>query len=80
MAKYAVYAFCDECMIPHPMGISVDLKDGPAEETSIGDVYSGKELPANILKLIRNVTKCPNTGKTFVQEDNNLVFIVPISD
>ena len=80
MAKYAVYVFCDECMQPHPMGISIDLKDGPVEKTSIGDLGAGEELPPNVAKLIKNEITCPNTGKSFIQEDNNKVFLVPISE
>jgi hypothetical protein len=48
MSKYSVYVFCDECGETHPMGISIDLRDGPAEKASIGDAYKGKELPQNV--------------------------------
>lgn len=79
MAKYAIYVFCNECAEPHPMGISIDLKNGPPKKESIGNLYAGEPLPPNIANLMKNKTTCPKTGKSFVQEDNNQVFLVPIS-
>jgi len=78
MAKYAIYVFCNECEESHPMGISIELKDGPAKKESIGDLYAGEELPPNIANLITNKIRCPNTGKIFVQKDNDQVFLVPV--
>ena len=78
MTKYEVYVFCNECSDVHRMGIKIELKDGPTEKTSIGDLYSGKELPQDIVKLSNNKTQCPNTGKMFVQKNNNQVFLVPV--
>jgi len=80
MAKYDIYVFCSECGEPHPMGIRIDLSDGPAERDSIGNLYAGKELPPNIANLINNRTRCPNTGNMFTQEDNNQIFLVAVSD
>ncbi len=78
MANYAVYVFCNECSDVHPMGISIKRDDGPTEKQSIGDLFAGKELPQDIANLINNTTVCPSTGKAFVQEDNNQVFLVPV--
>lgn len=78
MAHYDVLAFCDECSVPHRMGIGIELNDGPAEEKSIGDTYAGRELPQQVANLINNRTVCPNTKKLFTQRDNNQVFLVPV--
>ena len=80
MAKYSVYFFCDECSQVHPLGILVNLNDGPVKRESIGDTYAGKALPPQIATLIGNMTNCPNTGKLTSQKDNNQVFLVPVSD
>ena len=80
MAQYSVYFFCNECGDVHPLGINIGLNDGPAKKESIGDTYAGKELPAAIVTLIGNKTICPNTKKWTSQEDNEQVFLVPISD
>jgi hypothetical protein len=80
MAKYDVYVFCNECSDVHPLGIRIDLEDGPTKKESIGDLFAGKELPADIVTLINNKTVCPNTNKLFTQTDNKQVFIVPISN
>ena len=77
MSKYSVYVFCDECGETHHMGISIDLRNGPAEKASIEDAYKGKELPQNVANLINNKTRCPNTGNWILQRDNNQVFLVP---
>jgi hypothetical protein len=78
MAMYEVQMFCSECGQTHPMGISVELDDGPANRASIGDTYAGKELPPEILDLQSLITRCPNTGKKFTQQDNNQVFLVAV--
>jgi hypothetical protein len=78
MAKYSVYFFCNECGEVHPLGISIELDDGPADQASIGDTYAGKDLPPNIMTLSGNMTICPRTGKLTSQKDNHQVFLVPI--
>jgi hypothetical protein len=80
MAKYSVHFFCNECGDVHPIGISVNLNDGPTQKASIGDTYAGKELNPNIANLINNKTKCPKTDKWTSQKDNNQVFLVPIGE
>jgi len=80
MAKYSVYFFCDECSQVHPLGILIELNDGPAKKESIGDTYAGKELPPQVATLIGNMTNCPITKRLTSQKDNNQVFLVPVSD
>ena len=77
MARYDIYAFCD-CGDVHPMRITVDLADGPAEKKSIGDTYHGKEVPQELIRLHNNSVQCPKTGNLFFQKDNNQLFLVPI--
>ena len=78
MAKYGIHVFCDECGKTHPMGISIELNDGPAEKASIGDTYSGRDLPPQVAKLVNNRIQCPETGELLVQKDNDQVFLVPL--
>ncbi len=78
MARYQVHVFCNECSETHPMGITIELENGPVKQTAIGDLYHGKELPESIGKLINNIVTCPKTGNKFIQEDNNQIFLVPI--
>lgn len=79
MAQYAVYFFCNECGDTHDLGISIGLDDGPADETSIGDTYNGKELPPEIAMLTGNMTTCPKTGRLTSQKNNDQVFLVPVA-
>ena len=78
MTQYSVHFFCDECSEVHPLGISIEMDDGPVEKESIGNLYAGKELPPQIATLINNKTTCPNTGRLTSQEDNNQVFLVAV--
>lgn len=80
MAKYSVYFFCDECSQVHPLGILIELNDGPAKRESIGDTYAGKALPPQVATLSGNMTVCPVTKKLTSQKDNNQVFLVPVAD
>ncbi len=78
MAKYSVHFFCDECGQVHRFPKTVKLDDGPADKATIGDVYSGREIPENVATLICNKAQCPNTEVLTLQADNNQVFLVPI--
>ena len=62
------------------MPIRLTLDNGPADKQSIGDVYNGKELPPEVLRLHNNSVHCPKTGNYFYQRDNNQVFLVPVED
>ena len=79
MAKYSVFFFCDECTQVHPMGIAVELDNGPPDKASIGDTYAGRELPSQIAELKGNVIRCPTTGKITSQENINQIFLVLIA-
>ena len=63
----------------HPLGIAIELDDGPPDKASIGDTYAGRELPSEIAELKGNMTRCPTTGKMTSQEDNNQNFLVLIA-
>ncbi len=80
MAKYQIHVFCNECFETHPMGVLVDLNDGPADKESLNNTYAGKELPSAVANFINNKTMCPNTRKMFTQTDNDQIFLVAVSD
>jgi hypothetical protein len=50
MARYEIFVYCD-CGDVHPMGMSVELNDGPVDKQSVGDTYKGKEIPPELLDL-----------------------------
>lgn len=80
MASYDVHVFCDECSGVHPMGVRIQLNDGPADKQSVGDTYRGKSVPTTVANFIHNYVTCQKTGKLFVQQDNNQIFLVPVGD
>lgn len=78
MKSYDIYVFCQNCLVEHPMGIKVDLAKGPSSKQSIGSYYPQESIPPRISKLIDQPVLCPKTGKTFVQNDINQIFITPL--
>jgi hypothetical protein len=71
-----VQAFCDECSVPHPTGIVIERNELLSPEQRAGDVYEGRELPAEIVTMTSNYFQCRNTGKMFRQRDNDRVYLV----
>lgn len=78
MGNYDVYVFCTECLDIHRMSTGMTLEDGPVEKQSVASAYAGKQPPPDIATLLKNQFQCPETGKTFVQEDINQIFLVPV--
>jgi hypothetical protein len=78
MARYAIYIFCHECSDEHPMGVTVDLSDGPPSRESLSKTYAGKELPPEVAALITNMVTCPQTQRLTSQQDHDQVFLVPV--
>jgi hypothetical protein len=78
MARYAIYIFCSECSDEHPMGVTVDLSDGPPSRECISNTYAGKELPPEVAALITNMVTCPQTQRLTSQQDHDQVFLVPV--
>jgi hypothetical protein len=56
---------------------SVNLKDGPVEKQSIGNVYEDRDPPARLAKLSSISATCPATGRGFIRKDNHQIFLVP---
>jgi hypothetical protein len=46
-----IFIFCD-CSDLHPMGILLELKDGPADTKNIADAYQGKETPPDLMRVV----------------------------
>ena len=79
MARYNVLYFCNACSHIHPMGVSLCLEDGPAMTTKhVGEAYAGKTLPLNVIMLIGASVKCSETGKSFVLNDTNAIYLAPV--
>jgi len=76
--NYDVYVFCNECGDMHRMATGVALEDGPSEKQSIGYAYAGKNLPPVLEGFFDNSLKCPETGRSFIQDDSHQAFLVPV--
>ncbi len=77
--KYMMHVFCNECSVPHPVGIVIEREDLLASDQSVGDIYDGREVPQEIVMMLGNYFTCPNTGKLYKQTDNRQVFLVRIA-
>ena len=71
-----IFIFCDRCSDLHPMGIFLELKDGPADTKNIADAYQGKETPPNLVRVVDNSVRCPKTNKLF-QPNMKQIFLMP---
>jgi hypothetical protein len=74
--RYMMHVFCNECGVPHPAGIVIELAELLDTRQSVGDIYDGREVPPQIVMMLGNYFRCPNTGKMYRQEDNRQVFLV----
>lgn len=78
MGNYDVYVFCNQCGDVHLMAKGIFIDDGPDEKQSIGNAYAGRNLPKHIATITKNEVQCPETGRRFVQEDDQQFFLVPV--
>ena len=77
MAQYRIFALRVGCGGIHKMPIIVTLEDGPAELQTVADVYREKVLPAALRDLNRTPVACWETGRSFIQEANEKIILVP---
>jgi len=75
--RYEIHVLCTECGAVHPMRIRIHLENGPAYRQSIADTFHGEPVPPQVSAIQGHKTLCLKTGKMFVQEDNNRIFLVP---
>ena len=81
MATYKVVAFCacSGCHDVHEVGIHLSLDNGPANRQCVGDLYKGKALPPELIRLDETYIPCPRTGRYFSQTDTFQCFLIPVS-
>ena len=77
MPQYEIHVLCSECGAEHPMRVRLHLDDGPVEKRSIGETYKGRTQPPQLLAIGGHKTLCLKTGKMFVQENDDQIFLIP---
>ena len=75
--QYDIYVRCVECDAVHPMRIRIHLDNGPMEKQSIGETFRGKTRPPQLQAIEGHKTLCLKTGRMFIQQDHNQIFLVP---
>jgi hypothetical protein len=76
---YEIYVHCDECGGEHPMRVRIYLNDGPVEKKSIAEMFQGTSVPPQVSAIQGHKTLCLKTGKIFIQEKDEHIFLVPTS-
>jgi hypothetical protein len=77
MPPYDIYVQCTECNAEHPMRIRIFLDNGPDHKQSIAEFFQGAPVPPQVSAIRGHNSLCLKTGQVFVQENDNLVFLVP---
>ena len=77
MPQYEIHVLCTECGAVHPMRIRIHLENGPVYKQSIADTFPVEPVPPQVSAIEGHKTLCLKTGKMFVQEDKNRIFLVP---
>lgn len=77
MASYRLFSNCDFCEEGHPLPFAVSLEIDSTNNRSVGDIYMGNKLPDDIVSIMRNTIQCSNSGKFFVQDDENQIYLIP---
>lgn len=52
--------------------------DGFLKIKAVADAYSGKVLPFHVAMLVGSSVRCQETGKSFVLEDIDQVYLAPV--
>src|SRR5918999_73738 len=78
MARYNVLYFCTVCRCIHPTEIYIPLEDGFLKMKTITEAYGGKVLPFHVAMLVGSSVRCQETGKSFVLEDIDQVYLAPV--
>jgi hypothetical protein len=79
MITYDIHALCSDCGQSHAMGKTLVLEDGPADTRTVADTYKGKAVPDLLVRLRYNSVRCRESGRFFYQQDDNHLFLVPMT-
>jgi hypothetical protein len=77
LPQYDIYVRCVECSAVHPMRIRIHLDEGPVERQSIRDAFPGRIRPPQLQAIEGHKTLCLKTGRMFIQENHDQIFLVP---
>jgi hypothetical protein len=77
MSHYEIDVTCTECAGEHPMGIRIDLEDGPSNKQSVSDAYYDRTRPPQLQAIEGHNALCLKKGKIFIQRNLDAVFLVP---
>ena len=78
MKGYDLLVECEECHETHPMGVKIELGDGPKQRMSLRAYSTEKKMPDAIKSLIGTPVLCPVAGKSIIVHDLNRIHIQPI--
>lgn len=76
VATFRLFAQCQFCGKGHPFPFAISLSLESSKEVCVGEIYDGKQLPRDIVNIVKNRVACTKVEKYFVQDDLNQVFLV----
>jgi hypothetical protein len=79
MVSYDIFFTCKECCGEHPLGVKIQIPDGPKQRTSIGAFYADKKIPEQIKRLTDHHFECPKSKNSLFHDDVYQLFLVPLS-
>ena len=80
MVSYDIFFTCRECGGEHPLGIKIQIPDGPEQRMSVGAFYAEEEIPKAIRRLTDQLLECPKSKSGFFRSDITQLFLVPYTE
>ncbi len=78
MALYKVLFLCSDCGRFHATKLSLTVIDGPDRVKQIDEVYSTREIPAEVTKHLQRYVMCPVTRNS-IKRDRKECYLAPIA-
>jgi hypothetical protein len=79
MPAYEIYFRCNDCKREHPIHLKIHLNDGPDHKQSIAAFFRGRSMPPQVTAIQGHKAFCLKTGKTFKLENDDQIFLVPLT-
>jgi hypothetical protein len=77
MPAYEIFVHCNDCGREHPLLMKIHLDHGPERKQSIAESFPGRSMPPQVMALKGHKALCLRTGRTFLLENDDQVFLVP---
>lgn len=77
MPAYDISVRCKDCGIDHLALLRLYIEEAPDRKQSIAELFHGRTVPPQVNAIRWHKALCPKTGKKFLLENNDDIFLVP---